>query len=117
MFSDFRAALVRRPGWQRALAEQVIVANNMSHPSPHDMLKAMMAQAQGYAEFSMRKIGQVPPTLIAQSPKGPIHFIPSSLADERAKNDFANTSRLVCIAHDVTAAVTHWTNGFARQAR
>jgi len=53
----------------------------------------------------MRKIGHVPPTLIAESPKGPIHFIPSSLADERAKNDFANAARLVCIAFDVTAAV------------
>jgi hypothetical protein len=67
-------------------------------------LAELMAQAQSYADFSMRKIGQVPPTLIAESPKRPIHFIPSSLADERAKNDFANTSRLVCIAYDVTAA-------------
>jgi hypothetical protein len=64
-----------------------------------------MAQARGYAAFSMRKVGHVPPTLIAESPKGPIHFIPSSLADERAKNDFANTARLVCIAFDVTASV------------
>jgi hypothetical protein len=68
-------------------------------------LAELMGQAQGYAEFSMRKIGHVPPTLIAESPKGPIHFIPSNLADERAKNDFAKAVRLVCIAFDVTAAV------------
>jgi hypothetical protein len=77
----------------------------MSEQSSQDILEVLMAQAQGYADFSMRKIGHVPPTLIAKSPKGPIHFIPSGLADERAKNDFANTSRLVCIAYDVTAAV------------
>jgi hypothetical protein len=76
----------------------------MSQQPPQDILEAMMAQAQGYADFSMRKIGQVPPTLIAESPKGPIHLIPTNLADERAKNHFANTSRLVCIAYDVTAA-------------
>ncbi len=77
----------------------------MSEQPPQDILDGLIAQAQGYAEFSMRKIGQVPPTLIALSPKGPIHLIPQNLADERAKNHFANTARLVCIAHDVTAAV------------
>lgn len=77
----------------------------MSEHAPQEILEPLLAQAQGYAEFSMRKIGQVPPTLIAESPKGPIHLIPKDLADERAKNHFANTARLVCIAHDVTAAV------------
>lgn len=37
--------------------------------------------------------------------EGPIHFIPSSQADERAKNDFTNTARLVCVGYDVTTAV------------
>lgn len=77
----------------------------MPQPPPQEVLELLMSQAQGYAEFSLRNIGHVPPTLIAESPKGPIHFIPSSLADERTKNDFTNTARLVCIAYVVTAAV------------
>ena len=64
-----------------------------------------MARAEGYANFAMRKIGHVPPALIADSPKGPLHFSPSSLADERAKNTFANTARLICMGYSVTAAV------------
>ena len=36
---------------------------------------------------------------------GPICFIPSSLKDERAKDQFANLARLICGAHAATAAV------------
>ena len=64
-----------------------------------------MIRAEGYADLSMRQIGQVPPALLAKSPDGLLHFIPNSLADERAKNDFANTARLICVAYGVTAAV------------
>src|ERR1019366_4628195 len=39
------------------------------------------------------------------SPNGPIHFIPASLKDVRAKDSFANTARLICLAYGVTAAV------------
>ena len=64
-----------------------------------------MTQAEGYANFSMRQIGHVPPTLLARSPDGLLQFTPNSLADERAKNDFSNTARLICVAYGVTAAV------------
>lgn len=65
----------------------------------------LLAQAQGYAEFAMRNIGHFPPALLAESPTGPIHFIPDSLKDERAKDNFANTARLICVGYEVTAAV------------
>jgi hypothetical protein len=53
----------------------------------------------------MRKLGHVPPALLAESPTGPIHFVPDSLKDERAKDNFANAVRLICIGYEVTAAV------------
>ena len=53
----------------------------------------------------MRSGGKVPPTLLADTPDGPLFFLPSTLRDERAKDNFANTARLVCVAHAATAAV------------
>ena len=45
----------------------------------------------------MRNIGHVPPALLAESPTGLIHFVPDSLKDERAKDNLANTARLICV--------------------
>ena len=45
------------------------------------------------------------PTLLAVGAGGPICFIPSSLKDERAKDNFASIARLICVAHATTAAV------------
>jgi len=72
------------------------------HPAPLDKLLAL---AEGYAEFAMRNLGHVPPALLAESPSGFIHFIPDGLKDERAKDNFANTARLICVGYEVTAAV------------
>lgn len=71
-------------------------------PAPLDELLAL---AQGYAEFAMRNIGHVPPSLLANSPIGLIHFVPDSLKDERGKDSFANTARLICVGYEVTTAV------------
>ncbi len=68
-------------------------------------LDELLALAQGYAEFAMRNIGHVPPSLLADSPTGLIHFVPKNLKDERAKDNFANTARLICVGYEVTAAV------------
>ena len=72
------------------------------HPAPLDQLLAL---AQGYAEFAMRNLGHVPPALLADTPKGVIQFIPHSLKDVRAKENFANTARLICVGYGVTATV------------
>lgn len=68
-------------------------------------LDDLLALAEGYAEYAMRNTGHVAPALLAQSPTGLIHFTPDSFKDERAKDHFANTARLICIGYDVTAAV------------
>jgi hypothetical protein len=47
----------------------------------------------------------VPPALLADSPTGVIQFVPHSLKDERAKDNLANTARLVCVGYEVNAAV------------
>jgi hypothetical protein len=71
-------------------------------PAPLDKLLTL---AQGYADFAMRNIGHVPPALLADSPKGVIQFVPASFKDERAKDNFANAARLICLGYEVTAAV------------
>ena len=64
-----------------------------------------MVMAEDYAEFALRNNRQTPPTLIAATKHGPLYFTPNSLEDEQAKDDFANTARLICIAYEVAAAV------------
>ncbi len=76
---------------------------NPGHP-PTD-LETLIAYAEGYAEFAMKNIGRVPPTMLAMSSEGLLHFIPEGLADERAKDDFASIGRLICAAYAATAAV------------
>jgi hypothetical protein len=68
-------------------------------------LDDLLAQAEHYANYSMRNIGRVPPTLFLIGADGPVIFIPENMADERAKDDFAATARLLCIAHAASACV------------
>ncbi len=53
----------------------------------------------------MRQFGRMPPSLFLIGTDGPQMFVPDSLADEAAKDDFATTARLICIAHAATACV------------
>lgn len=77
----------------------------MAQRPPLKTLDDLLAQAEHYANFAMRKIGNVPPTMLGLSPRGPLFFVPSGLPDDRAKDNFANTARLICVAHDATVAV------------
>jgi hypothetical protein len=74
-------------------------------PNRLENLDDLLAQAEHYANHSMRNIGHLPPTLFLIGSKGPVIFMPESLADESDKNDFATTARLMCIAHAATACV------------
>ena len=74
-------------------------------PRQLQTLDDLLAQAEHYANYSMRNMGRVPPTLFLIGPDGPMMFMPESLADEQAKDDFANMARLTCIAHAATATV------------
>ena len=76
----------------------------MTPNEPTD-LDTLTAYAEGYAEFSMKNIGRVAPTMLVVSPDGLLHFLPESLTDERAKNDFANVGRLICAAYGATYMV------------
>jgi hypothetical protein len=71
-------------------------------PSPLDDL---LQRAEHYAEFAMRQMGRVPPAMMAYSPGGLLFFMPEKMGDERAKDNFANTARLITIAHDASAVV------------
>ncbi len=53
----------------------------------------------------MRNMGRVPPTVFLLSPDGPVMFMPESMEDAAAKDDFATSARLLCIAHGATACV------------
>ncbi len=68
-------------------------------------LDALMQKAEGCAGFAMRKIGRVPPTFLAATASGLLTFIPSTMSDERAKDNLANTARLICVGYGATAAV------------
>ncbi len=47
----------------------------MTSKEPTD-LDTLVAYAEGYAEFVMKNIGRVPPTMLAVSPEGLLHFLP-----------------------------------------
>ena len=77
-------------------------------PQPHPQPKTLddlLANAEHYADFCMRNSGRVTPALFLIGPDGQGMVCPESLADDRAKDDFANNARLVCIAHAATACV------------
>ena len=77
-------------------------------PQPHPQPKTLddlLANAEHYADFCMRNSGRVTPALCLIGPDGPLMFVPESLADDSAKDDFATQARLMCIAHGATACV------------
>ena len=87
-----------------------------SEPKPQT-LDDLLAHAERYAEFSMRKLGRMPPTFFLIGADGPQMFMPENLDDEASKDDFATNARLMCIAHAATAcvmALESWAK-FARQ--
>ena len=95
----------RQAGKVRLLRDRGLARIGIVPKHPPASLDNLLALAQGYAELAMRNIGHVPPALLAESPSGLIHFVPDSLKDERAKDNLANTARLICVGYEVTAAV------------
>ena len=74
-------------------------------PDKLETLDDLLAQAEHYANFSMRNMGRLPPTLFMISPDGTMMFMPESMEDDNAKDDFATNAKLMCIAHGATACV------------
>lgn len=77
----------------------------MQSPQKLETLDDLLAQAEHYANFCMRNSGKMAPTLFLLTPKGPLMFVPTSLADADEKDAFATNARLMCIAHDATSVV------------
>lgn len=74
-------------------------------PAKLETLDDLLAQAEHYAGFCMRNSGKMAPTLFLIGADGPLMFVPSSLVAANEKDAFADTARLVCIAHAATACV------------
>ena len=74
-------------------------------PNKLETLDDLMAQAEHYAGFCLRNSGKMSPTLFLIGAEGPLMFVPTSLVDADEKDAFANTARLVCIAHAATVSV------------
>ena len=70
-----------------------------------ESLDDLLAQAAHYAQFCMRNSGKMSPTLFLIGADGPLMFVTASLVDANEKDAFANTARLVCIAHAATVCV------------
>lgn len=65
-----------------------------------------MANARHYAEYCMRGTGNLPPTLFLVGADGrQVMFMPESLTDIKAKDDFAMMSKLAAVACGATMAV------------
>lgn len=77
----------------------------MKAPAQLKTLDDLMNQARHYAEFCLRKSGNMAPTLFLIGADGPMMFMPDQMTDESDKDNFANTARLVCIAHNASACV------------
>ena len=73
-------------------------------PEP-ERLEALAAQAKDYALHMMRTTGSVPATVIADTDEGYVFCMPSALADEAAKDHFAEVARLFAVAQDARALV------------
>jgi hypothetical protein len=74
-------------------------------PAKLETLDDLLVQAEDYANYSMRNFGQMPPALFLTGSDGPLMFMAKSLADDPAKEEFATTARLMCVAHAATSIV------------
>jgi hypothetical protein len=59
--------------------------------------------ARGYAEHMMRSGGSVRPVLLADTAEGTILYLPETMGNERSKQNFANTARLIAVGYGATA--------------
>ena len=77
---------------------------NHRQPDP-ERLEALAKQAKDYALHMMRTTGSVPPTVIADTEEGFVFCMPSALADDAAKDRFAEVAKLFAIAYRAQALV------------
>ena len=68
-------------------------------------LESLARQAEDYALHMMRTTGSVPPTVIADTDEGYVFCMPADLADDAAKDRFAEVTRLFAVAQHARALV------------
>lgn len=68
-----------------------------------ESVDALLQRAIEYAGHAMRSIGRVPPTFLAETDNGLMIYLPETMGDERAKDNFANTARLVAVGYSASA--------------
>jgi len=67
----------------------------------------------------MANAGSVPPTLMALTPSGTMMYVPQNLSDGEAKDQFANTARLIAVGYNASAVamiLESWAR-FAKSSR
>ena len=69
------------------------------------MLESLLSEAARYAEFCLRKSGQIPPTMMAQTEEGLLMFLPDKMGDTKAKDDFVTKIRLITASYAASAVV------------
>lgn len=79
------------------------MAKNRNTHGSREALQSLLAQARHYATHMMKSCGSVPPTLMALTPDGFIMLVPDSVANEKAKDQFANAGRLLAVGYKATA--------------
>jgi hypothetical protein len=80
------------------------VKRNNRQPDP-ERLEALAKQAKDYALHMMKTTGSVPPTVIADTEEGFVFCMPSALADDAAKDRFAEAAKLFAVAYRAQALV------------
>ena len=78
------------------------VKRTRRQPEP-ERLESLARQAADYALHMMRTTGSVLATVIADTDGGYVFCMPSALADDAAKDHFAEVARLFAVAHDARA--------------
>ena len=68
-------------------------------------LEPLARQATDYALHMMHTTGSLPPTVIADTDDGYVFCMPSELADDAAKDRFADVTRLFAIAQSARSLV------------
>lgn len=92
-----------RPIWI-PVAQLPRVKRNNRQPDP-ERLEALAKQAKDYALHMMRTTGSVPPTVIADTEEGFVFCMHSALADDAAKDRFAEVAKLFAVAYRAQALV------------
>ncbi len=77
---------------------------NRTQENPQDF-EPLARQATDYALHMMRTTGSVPPTVIADTDEKYVFCMPSELADDAAKDRFADVTRLFAIAQAARSLV------------